>query len=1362
MKTKITTLTTLIITTLMFVIASVSSQAQVTIARWNVYSKMTASQGIPENTSITPRLLTSTVGPVISQTNYYYVASWNNQANTGCFMTDFNTTGYENISVSFGLQAPPVGPKEFAFEYRLDGTSWIRLSPLVTIPKQNSTTYFTFSNLPTATNQGKVYIRILNISNLACNGGTTNNLASETRLVDLHVRGTVMANPIQYTLTLCKQVPPGSNCTIAPEEGTYKYNAGTQITLNATTSSPGFPFKYWLDVVNDIALSASTTYLVPMNTNKNICGVFETSPDYVWTIVGWNFLPGLNTNIANQGVEGNINVRKITREPNNKPVNTVYNYHIAYNCMRTNEWGNPGMVEERYWITDFSTAGYKDIKLVCATSSDSLGPRNWSLQYRIEGGTWKNLLNYSLPLYNPTTPPINNSWSMLINYSLPAECENQGKVYVRWITTSNTPPTGVGSVVNDAAFSSIADVRITGKIETTPQVFLTLIAAGKGTTLPSVGTFGYKPGTKGIQISAIPDAGSVWMGWKGDTTSFNLTLDLPDLNKNYTYIANFMQDPSHQITIVGWNFKPANYNGTTIIHNNSDIANYGIKGNINERRLTAVNTSEVTFDWFDGGPGLRTPYARTDNWRNIGMAQDKYWVVDFTTLGYRYLDFTSRQYSTGGGPKDFRIEYSTDGYNWAPVPSGNVEINSSGSTSINNTTGGTPNNPPASLAGMPWYYIPLPIECWDREKVYLRWLLTSNYATNGNPMSAPNSSGGPYNQITNIFVTGQPIVRANTYWIGVISEDWFVPGNWSNGVPDGSLDAVIGAAPRYPKIKYIGWPGAMCRNLYISEEASVINNGWFEIYESFISSGTYINNDYTFISGHWYNTGVMSCGEGLTINFNSTYSSFPIQEISGLNTHNLMVYGCPKRFTGDVTIAGGLWNDQINIYCGSSTVTFLNEQVDLYYTTFHVENSTVVLGGNKPQTITSRHQNGMLAPSIALNNLTINNSSDNIGHQITLNSDVSVNRNLNLVNGIIKSSSTGMLICQYSATVTGGSIYSFVAGNMQRNGQTNFKFPVGGYNADNVRSYAPVTISNSKWNAIYEVEYHFEAHPSVGYCSLPDGLSNMSKMEWWDIKNSTPDNPEPLVTLHWDRARTSGIENIDSLALLHFDSTTGEWDILGKGGSWDITEGGSGKITTALPVMKFSPFTFGSFNRSDNPLPVELICELKGKLKPDGTVLLEWGTASEFNSDRFELERSTDGLKFDYIGYVKSEGNSATIVNYNFTDINPVTGNNYYRLRQIDTEETETLYPVINVKVDSKSTIKAALYPNPCNDILTVKRCSDNEMTLMIYNCQGSLIQTLASSSRETKIDISELPSGIYMIRLTDDVESFVLRFVRE
>src|SRR5205823_3492601 len=100
-------------------------------------------------------------------------------------------------------------------------------------------------------------------------------------------------------------------------------------------------------------------------------------------------------------------------------------------------------------------------------------------------------------------------------------------------------------------------------------------------------------------------------------------------------------------------------------------------------------------------------------------------------------------------------------------------------------------------------------------------------------------------------------------------------------------------------------------------------------------------------------------------------------------------------------------------------------------------------------------------------------------------------------------------------------------------------------------------------------------------------------------------------------------------------------------------------------------------------LPVSLV-RFSAK-ENNGSVLLEWATASELNNDYFMIEKSTASKmltdnSWRNIGRVSGAGNSTAMHAYNYTDDEPLAGAAYYRLKQVDYDGKSTYSPVQFVK----------------------------------------------------------------------------------
>lgn len=157
-------------------------------------------------------------------------------------------------------------------------------------------------------------------------------------------------------------------------------------------------------------------------------------------------------------------------------------------------------------------------------------------------------------------------------------------------------------------------------------------------------------------------------------------------------------------------------------------------------------------------------------------------------------------------------------------------------------------------------------------------------------------------------------------------------------------------------------------------------------------------------------------------------------------------------------------------------------------------------------------------------------------------------------------------------------------------------------------------------------------------------------------------------------------------------------------------------------------------------------------IKKSDNVVLSWQSATESNSDRFEIERGVDGKIFNYIGEVKASGNSNSIKSYEFTDKNPTNGLNvdrlYYRFRQFDADGNYFISPVRAVGF-GKGNSAMYLFPNPVISTTTIHaNVSQTGLNFTITDGKGRKVLTAKLTSTATIVDVSQLASGIYFINI--------------
>ncbi len=186
-----------------------------------------------------------------------------------------------------------------------------------------------------------------------------------------------------------------------------------------------------------------------------------------------------------------------------------------------------------------------------------------------------------------------------------------------------------------------------------------------------------------------------------------------------------------------------------------------------------------------------------------------------------------------------------------------------------------------------------------------------------------------------------------------------------------------------------------------------------------------------------------------------------------------------------------------------------------------------------------------------------------------------------------------------------------------------------------------------------------------------------------------------------------------------------------------------------------------------NVLPVT-VSKFTAKLNKETQAVLNWTTATEKNSSRFEIEHSLDNVNFKKLGTVKAIGNSNLQVNYEYTDAGFVKGMvNYYRLKMIDMDNTFTYSAVRQLSEDNTivSTVSDYVFmaPIPTGDYVNI--WSDVEVLnggaeVKIYDTHMKLISTKniqGFGKLNEKVDLTSVEQGVYIIQIKDKNNEWIV-----
>lgn len=194
-------------------------------------------------------------------------------------------------------------------------------------------------------------------------------------------------------------------------------------------------------------------------------------------------------------------------------------------------------------------------------------------------------------------------------------------------------------------------------------------------------------------------------------------------------------------------------------------------------------------------------------------------------------------------------------------------------------------------------------------------------------------------------------------------------------------------------------------------------------------------------------------------------------------------------------------------------------------------------------------------------------------------------------------------------------------------------------------------------------------------------------------------------------------------------------------------------------VAHFSSFVYlSSTQQVGTVLPVTLVSF--DAYRSGSKVALAWRTASEQRNKGFGIERSTDGQRWNAVGFVQSKapnGNSHEELNYQSYDETPFDGLNYYRLKQTNIDGKYTYSQIRQVRINKGSAID--IYPNPVKTYLTICGLAGNE-TISVYDATGRKVKTIAARNHALTIDCTAMATGVYQVHIVSPTGETVSRKV--
>lgn len=162
---------------------------------------------------------------------------------------------------------------------------------------------------------------------------------------------------------------------------------------------------------------------------------------------------------------------------------------------------------------------------------------------------------------------------------------------------------------------------------------------------------------------------------------------------------------------------------------------------------------------------------------------------------------------------------------------------------------------------------------------------------------------------------------------------------------------------------------------------------------------------------------------------------------------------------------------------------------------------------------------------------------------------------------------------------------------------------------------------------------------------------------------------------------------------------------------------------------------------------------------------LIWTTTNEINASRFEIERSTNGINYVSIGSVNTIGNGTSKQSYRFMDASPAKGNNYYRIKSIDLDNSYKLSVVRNVK--NLGFVEMMINPNPVASTMNIslEAEANEKASIIITDLSGRKVysgtKNVIAGSNNIPVDVNNLNKGIYIVTLRLSGETLIKKITK-
>ncbi|WP_426668998.1 T9SS type A sorting domain-containing protein [Mucilaginibacter sp. McL0603] len=207
----------------------------------------------------------------------------------------------------------------------------------------------------------------------------------------------------------------------------------------------------------------------------------------------------------------------------------------------------------------------------------------------------------------------------------------------------------------------------------------------------------------------------------------------------------------------------------------------------------------------------------------------------------------------------------------------------------------------------------------------------------------------------------------------------------------------------------------------------------------------------------------------------------------------------------------------------------------------------------------------------------------------------------------------------------------------------------------------------------------------------------------------------------------------------------------------DLRQNPSYSLSLTKDTGSYSKHRFTLVIRQDPALAYQLLSFNADKGQNGRQAVITWVAKNEGNYTHFTVERSTDnGKTFDVVGGFTSTGAGS----YSLADMEPLKGDNLYRLKSVDYNDSTSYSKVVDLLFNgqggSNDNSNITLYPNPVNNVINVDiaptdKKNNTAYDIRIINSFGLIIRQGTTKDTSWQTNVGNILPGTYIVEVTSN-----------